>query len=319
MKLNSIFQVQMSLSSEIIEILSCPRCKGVLYEFACENCQLNFPIVNDTPILINDENSLFKIADFVESRPTTYKKTSNLKQNLKRLIPSISLGLKTKENLQNFFSQIINDNAKVLIIGGAVAGNGFDFNKIPANITLVETDVAFGDRTKLVCDAHDLPFQNQTFDGVIIQAVLEHILEPNICVTEIYRILKNDGLVYSETPFMQQVHLGKYDFTRFTHLGHRRLFRQFSEIESGAICGTAMALAWSYCYFLQSFFTNKTLGQIAFAFGSLTCFWLIYLDYFLINKPTIYDAASSYYFLGKKSSRVLSDEDLIAQYRGLIR
>ncbi len=319
MKLNSIFQVEMSLSREMIEFLVCPRCKKAFSEFICLNCNLKFPIINDTPILINDENSLFKIADFVELRQTTYKENSNLTQKLKRISPSINLNINTQEKLQTFFSQIINDNAKVLIIGGAVAGNGFDFDKIPQNITLIETDVAFGERTKLICDAHDLPFKNETFDGVIIQAVLEHILEPNSCVNEIYRILKLDGLVYSETPFMQQVHLGKYDFTRFTHLGHRRLFRHFSEIESGATCGIAMALAWSYCYFLQSFFTNKMLGQIAFAFGSLTSFWLVYLDYFLINKPTIYDAASSYYFLGKKSDVVLSDEKLIAEYRGMIR
>ena len=50
---------------------------------------------------------------------------------------------------------------------------------------------------------------------------------------EIYRVLKSDGIVYIETPFMQQVHGGKYDFTRFTYLGHRRLFARFQEIESG--------------------------------------------------------------------------------------
>ena len=50
-------------------------------------------------------------------------------------------------------------------------------------------------------------------------------------------MLKDDGLVYAETPFLQQVHGGPYDFTRFTHLGHRRLFRKFIELESGATAG----------------------------------------------------------------------------------
>jgi hypothetical protein len=79
-----------------------------------------------------------------------------------------------------------------------------------------------------------------------------------------------------------------------------------------------MALAWSYCYFLQSFCRNKLLGQIAFAFGSLTSFWLKYFDCFLIKKPAIYDAASGYYFLGRKSAEVLSDEELLKCYKGTI-
>ena len=72
-----------------------------------------------------------------------------------------------------------------------------------------------------------------------------------------YRVLKYDGLVYAETPFMQQVHMGKYDFHRFTHLGHRRLFRDFSQIESGVMCGLGMALACGYYYFIFLHFKKK--------------------------------------------------------------
>ena len=64
-----------------------------------------------------------------------------------------------------------------------------------------------------------MPFKE--IDLVIIQAVLEHVMYPNKVVSEIYRVLKNDGLIYSETPFMQQVHEGPYDFSRFTESGHR--------------------------------------------------------------------------------------------------
>lgn len=309
----------MKLNQNIIESLACPRCKNALSEFECKNCQLNFPVINDTPILINDENSLFSVSDFTESRDTTYKSASNWKRALKKFIPSINLNFRTKENLQKFFAELKTAKPKVLIIGGAVAGEGFDFDKIPNEIVLVETDVAFGERTNLICDAHDLPFIDESFDGVIIQAVLEHILDPNRCVAEIYRVLKDDGLVYAETPFMQQVHAGRYDFTRFTHLGHRYLFRQFAELSSGAVCGTGMALAWSYCYFLQSFFTNQTLGQIAFAFGAITGFWLKYFDYFLIDKPSAFDSASGYYFFGQKSSEMFAGQRLIADYRGTIR
>lgn len=309
----------MKLPDEIIDSLACPRCKGNLQKLKCANCNLTFPVVQDIPVLINDENSLFKIQKFLELEDTTYKTSGGIKRFVKKFIPSISINLNSQQNFQNFFSLLSEKKPKILIIGGAITGKGLSFENISKDFTIIESDVAFGERTNLICDAHDLPFQNETFDGVIIQAVLEHILDPVQSVAEIYRILKKDGLVFAETPFMQQVHAGRYDFMRFTQLGHRRLFRHFSEIKSGPVCAAGTVLAWSYCYFLQSFFANQTLGQMAFAFGSVTGFWLKYLDYFLINKPSVFDAASAYFFLGQKSEKILSDEDLIADYQGMIR
>jgi hypothetical protein len=42
------------------------------------------------------------------------------------------------------------------------------------------------------------------------------------------------------------------------------------------------------------------------------------LDYYLnlINKPGTLDAASGYYFMGRKVEQVLSDLDLIKLYKG---
>ena len=100
--------------------------------------------------------------------------------------------------------------------------------------------------TSLICDAHDIPFADGCFDGVIVQAVLEHVMDPGRCVEEIHRVLGDNGLVYAETPFIQQIHMGRYDFTRYTHSGHRRLFRRFEEIASGPVGGPGMALAWAY-------------------------------------------------------------------------
>ncbi len=154
---------------------------------------------------------------------------------------------------------------------------------------------------------------------MIVQAVLEHVLDPYVCVKEIHRVLKTGGLVYAETPFMQQVHMGRHDFTRFTHLGHRRLFRFFEEIESGAMCGPGMALAWSYKYLMLSFSSNNATRKILVAFVSFTGFWLKYLDYLMINSPAALDGASGLYFMGQKTEIPLDDHSLIAGYRGAFR
>jgi SAM-dependent methyltransferase len=185
-----------------------------------------------------------------------------------------------------------------------------------ASIELVESDVGFGPRTMLICDAHDIPFGDASFDGVIVQAVLEHVVDPYRCVEEIHRVMGEGGLVCAETAFMQQVHCGRYDFTRFTQLGHRRLFRKFEEVDSGAVCGPGMALAWSYQYFLQSFTTSRTLRALIRVFSCLTSFYLKYFDYYLANRTAALDCASAYYFIGRKRQEVLPDRELVKLYRG---
>lgn len=109
-------------------------------------------------------------------------------------------------------------------------------------LRLINVDPAPTSSAEIFCDGHDLPFRDGTFDAVIVQAVLEHVLDPHRCVAEIHRVLQPDGLVYSETPFMQQVHMKGVDFTRYTHVGHRRLFREFAELESGVVAGPGTAL-----------------------------------------------------------------------------
>jgi hypothetical protein len=79
-----------------------------------------------------------------------------------------------------------------------------------------------------------------------------------------------------------------------------------------------MALAWSYQYFLWSFTTSRALRAFLSAFATLTSFFLKYFDAYLIDKPGTFDAASGYYFLGRKGDRLLSDRDLIKLYRGMV-
>src|SRR5437773_10814883 len=100
---------------------------------------------------------------------------------------------------------------------------------------------------------------------------------------------------------MQQVHGGAYDFTRFTLLGHRRLFRKFEEIDSGVGNGPGAALAWSWQYFLLSFATSRRTRSMVRAFVRLTAFWLKYVDVYLEHKPGTLDAATGYFFIGGKS------------------
>ena len=317
------------MSEHIQELLRCPVCKTELSrsgaDLACANseCGRRYPVVDGVPVLINDDNSLFSIDDFVQHRSTFFKAPpkNRLKRALLRLIPDASLNVKGKENYAHFAELLLqqSDAPRVLILGGSVQGKCMERLLAHPQIEFVDSDIAFGPRTRIICDAHDIPFADGSFDGVVAQAVLEHVADPYRCVDEIHRVLKKDALVYAETPFMQQMHGAPYDFTRFTIQGYRRLFRKFEEIECATCTGPGMAFLWSYKYFLISFARSRVGVRAAEMFACLTGWYLKYLDYFLIHKPGSIAAASGYYFLGRRSSHTATDRELIERYRDMTR
>jgi SAM-dependent methyltransferase len=205
---------------------------------------------------------------------------------------------------------------RVLVVGGGMLGMGSGELLGTPSIELIETDIYIGPRTRIVCDAHQLPFADDTFDGVIIQAVLEHVLDPAQVVSEIRRVLRKGGVVYAETPFMQQVHEGAYDFTRWTEVGHRRLFRDFTAIETGVTAGPAVVLLWSIAYFARALGRTRST-QIVLEQLSLALFgWLKHFDRRLVVRPTATDSASGVYFLGRLAEKPVSDHEVVGTYSG---
>ncbi|MDA1334993.1 MAG: methyltransferase domain-containing protein [bacterium] len=77
----------------------------------------------------------------------------------------------------------------------------------------------------------DLPFEDNTFDYVIADQVLEHVEgNPQKAVDEVQRILKPGGTAVLTTVFMYQTHWGPKDFWRFSPDGLKYLSRDFSKI-----------------------------------------------------------------------------------------
>jgi SAM-dependent methyltransferase len=312
----------MKISSELQDRMLCPITKGKLrlksnWLQSETDFKIRHPVIDSIPILINDAESLFSIEDFQKKVDTTWDlKPNKIKKIIRSLAPGIGLNIKAKKNYQKLCEMLPSD-AKILVVGGSIKGEGMDIIYSNDSFEIVGMDVSFGPYTKIIADAHDIPFEDETFDCVIVQAVLEHVLDPQRCVGEIHRVLKSSGIVYAETPFMQQVHMKQYDFTRFTHLGHRRLFRNFEEIEHAPLMGPGTALAWSYSYFIKSFTSSKKIVYFLTIFTHLTSFFFKYFDYYLIDKPGSYDAASAFFFIGKKSEQVLSDRELIQGFKGM--
>jgi hypothetical protein len=115
---------------------------------------------------------------------------------------------------------------------------------------------------------------------------------------------------------MQQVHGGAYDLTRFSLLGHRRLFRFFDEVKSGVQGGPGMALGWSVWYLLRSVPRTRLGRAVVFRLACLSLWWLKYLDVWLTRRPAAFDAASGTFFLGRRREDPVNDETILASYRG---
>ena len=52
----------------------------------------------------------------------------------------------------------------------------------------------------IVCDIHFLPFGKEAFDKVILKAVVEHTLNPDLLVEGCYEVLKHNGLIIASFP-----------------------------------------------------------------------------------------------------------------------
>lgn len=79
-------------------------------------------------------------------------------------------------------------------------------------------------------DAHKLPFDNDEYDCIIFNQVLEHCKKPWICVNEAYRVLKKGGIIILISPFIYQFHSYPNDYWRFSDEGMAVLVEKFEKI-----------------------------------------------------------------------------------------
>lgn len=199
----------------------------------------------------------------------------------------------------------------VLVVGGGEIGNGADRLYTDDGVEVVAFDIYTGPNVQFVADAHRIPFADGSVDAVVVQAVLEHVLDPARVVAEIHRVLRPDGLVYAETPFLQQVHEAAYDFTRFTESGHRWLFRSFSRLDSGVVGGPGVQLIWTLSAVVTGLTRSRTAGRLT----RLALFWLRFLDNAIPASFQV-DGACGVYFLGRRAEQPLPAAAMPVQYRG---
>ena len=309
--------------AEIAETLRCPSCRGELAAngqgLRCSNADCStfgksFPKGHGVPVLVDFGHSILRRSDLDADVGVERRRKPGRLFTLLR--PLLAQNERAAANAARLLSMLREERGSplVLVVGGGAVGSGAEALYEAADVRLVGFDLYASPLVQLIADAHQMPFADGTFDAVWVQAVLEHVLDPQAVAGEVERVLRPGGLVYAETPFLQAVHEGPYDFMRFTDSGHRWLFRRFELIDSGVVLGPFAQLLWSINHSARSLFRSHRAGFAAEILFS----WLKYLDR-LVPDSFARDAASALFFLGRKSGTSLSPQDIVNYYRGAQR
>jgi SAM-dependent methyltransferase len=299
---------------ELRQIAVCPRCRGSLSWTAasvarCSRCTVTYGAVGRWPVLVDESRSLLDVARLRlnHGEGTLVRKRTRNDRRLPTYLRQV------RANVGRFVG-VLKPNDRVLVVGGGEDAHGLGLVYDDPSLTIVGFDLYTSEFTQFVADAHQIPLEDGSVDAVVVQAVLEHVLQPEVVVSEIHRVLKPNGIVYAETAFLQAVHEGPFDFARFTELGHRWLFRAFSQIEAGPIGGPGLQTVWAADYLLRGIFRSRTAGlrtrRLVMALNGVDRF---------IPMAFRSDAAPAVYFMGRRSEEELDRRCLVDRYGGAQR
>jgi phosphatidylethanolamine/phosphatidyl-N-methylethanolamine N-methyltransferase len=149
-----------------------------------------------------------------------------------------------KSRIKSIDSLKIFPGAKVLIVG---AGTGLDLIHLPDDCEIVATDITPAMVNKIksrnvklkkmatlyVMDGHELLFESESFDFVILHLILAVIPDPNKCLQEVERVLKPEGTIAVFDKFVKQeatISWGRRLVNLFTNLFFSDVTRKIETI-----------------------------------------------------------------------------------------
>ena len=150
-----------------------------------------------------------------------------------------------------------------------------------------------------MADAGELPFENDSVDGVISIAVLEHVTDPERLLAETARVLVPGGRLFLVVPFLQPFHAAPHDFRRWTSVGLRQAVggAGLEVTDHGTYCGPASALTWTLAemFALVLSFGSASLRRALSPVFQVLCSPIKWFDLVLARIPGSDDVASATY------------------------
>jgi ubiquinone/menaquinone biosynthesis C-methylase UbiE len=158
---------------------------------------------------------------------------------------------------------------KTLDVGG---GDGCRYRSLFDTNDFTTIDIDPTNYPDVVAAALVLPFTSETFDTILCSQVLEHIMDPLLCLQEINRALKPDGRLYLTVPFLNEVHSAPQDYLRFTEYGLVELLNstkfKIETLEPGGRFATVVVQFFTGFFILKYDLYSRNLLQKFF--GLLT-------------------------------------------------
>jgi SAM-dependent methyltransferase len=161
--------------------------------------------------------------------------------------------IKNEHSVKEFFAKYKTYDSRILNIG---SGPTTSLNHC------TNLDIQKKHGVGILGDANNLPFRKFSFDICILSAVLQYRRNPYKVVDKIYRVLKHNGHVYIDAPFIQPYCCDTPDLFRFTKDALLLIFgSKFSIQECDASISAGSALAF-YCRSIVGNSNNRYLNYI---------------------------------------------------------
>ncbi len=168
-------------------------------------------------------------------------------------------------------------------------------------------DIISGEEVDCRAFAEALPFPRACFSLVVTQETLEHVRDPFVAVREMYRVLKPNGVLYCQVPFIIGYHPGPTDFWRFTRQGIREIVERAGfrceELAISVGCGTGLyrIVVEFWAVFASAFL--KALYVPVKGVGALVFYPLKWIDRLLMHSEQADRIAGGYYVIARKVDR----------------
>lgn len=275
-------------------------------EISCKDCNATYGYLKGRPVLMNKESKKMIQGELsTESAEQMQQEYQHIEEAgtseeqehwLKKLITPPEVFYYPNPDLQAAETKAIFDHngeqTQILNVGGGPIRYQ---HEISLNLQPFVN-------VNLVGDAHNIPFQSDSFDSVICNAVLEHVPNPQIVVDEIIRVLKPGGLIYLEVPFLFFYHGYPNDYHRFTKHGLTNMLKGVDVVNFGITQGPVSAILLSMNRLLNIImpFSDTKMMKVYNGVFRWLFFPFKYLDKWLIKKPESHVLAGGFYVLGKK-------------------
>lgn len=221
-------------------LLACPDCRGAL-EFlpgeplSCPGCSRSFDLAGGAPLLVpraQTGNTSAGTQFFIE-QPGRMTRLRETRPGLARLLalPDFAAGgVPALPECRRWFETHVRNG----VAGERILNLGSGVDKVYPNPGLINFDIAPHANAEVVGDGEHLPFRDAVFDGLLLDAVIEHLAHPARVVAEARRVLKPGGYLLANVPFLYPFHAAPHDYQRYTPQGLRMLFEDFEIVEAGS-------------------------------------------------------------------------------------